>query len=103
MEERQTLGIVARGRPAKASMVQPEATLARLRSVADAVRSLCSERQTLLEVVRVRSDHVLTTQHRQEEIDVILAWLDDLVPLASPQRQGPIQKRAKHIRLALLM
>lgn len=101
MEERQALGTVARGRPAKASMVQQEAKLARLSYVADAVRYLCSQLHTLLEVVVVRSDQLLTTQQRQEEIAVVLELLDELVPLASPQTQGQIQKLAKHIRLAL--
>jgi hypothetical protein len=101
MEERQALGTVARGRPAKASMVQQEAKLARLSYVADAVRYLCSQLHTLLEVVVVHSDQLLTTQQRQEEIEVVLALLDELVSLASPQTQGQIQKLAKHIRLAL--
>ena len=99
MEERQTLGTVARGRLAKASMVQQEATLARLNYVADAVRYLCSELHILLEVVVVRSHQLLTTLQRQEEIEVVLQLLDELRPLASPQTHGQIQKIAKHIRL----
>jgi hypothetical protein len=101
MQERQTLGTVARGRPAKASLVQQEATLARLSYVAEAVRYLCWELHTLLEVVVVRSDQLLTMKQRQEEIEVVLHLLDELRPLASPQTQGQIQKLAKHIRLAL--
>jgi len=81
--------------------VEQEAKLAHLSYVADAARYLCQELQSLLEVVVVRSDRLLTTQQRQEEIEALLELLDELVPLASSQTQGQIQKLAKHIRLAL--
>lgn len=101
MEARQALGIKGRGRPAKASRAQQEARLVHLSYVAEAVRYLCSELHHLLEVVVVRSGQVLTTHQRQEEIEVVLELLDELVPLASLQTRGQIQKLAKHIRLAL--
>jgi hypothetical protein len=56
MEKRCAHGIRRRGRPAKASMGEQEATPAHRNAVADPVRSRCAELQTVWEVVVVRSD-----------------------------------------------
>jgi hypothetical protein len=100
-EERRAKGTRSRGRPAKATMVQQEAKLAHLSYVADAVRYLCQELRSLLDVVVVQSGRLLMTQQRQEEIEALLELLDELAPLASSQTQGQIQKLTRHIRLAL--
>jgi hypothetical protein len=100
-QERRANGIRKRGRPAKATLVEQEAKLARLSSVAEATRSLCQELHRLLEVVVIQSDRVLTSHERQEEIEALLELLDELAPLASAQTQEQIHKLAKHIRQAL--
>lgn len=100
-EERRVKGTRSKGRPAKATMAQQEATLAHLSDVANAVRSLSQEVRRLLEVVVVQSDRVVTAQQRHAEIEALLDVLNALAPLASAQTQGQIQKLAKHIRLAL--
>ena len=69
--------------------------------VADAVRYLCQELHTLLEVVVPLPDGLLSSEQRQGEIVTVLDLLDELMPSAPAALQGQIQLLAKQVRLAL--
>ena len=90
-----------RGRRPKASLAEQEARLAHMSYVADAVRYLCHELHTLLEVVVALPGGLLRSEHRQDEIITVLDLLDELVPSATPASQGQIEMLAKQVRLAL--
>ena len=99
--EREATGKRARGRPPKATLPQQQALLAQMEYVADGVGYLCQQLHTLLEVVVLRSGHLLWSEHRQSEIEAVLDLLDEVVPLAIPALQGQIQMLSKQLRLAL--
>lgn len=91
----------ARGRRPKATLSEQQALVARISYVADGVRYLCQQWHTLLEVVVPHSDRLLSSDHRQGEIEALLDLLDELVPSATASLQGQIQMLSKQIRLAL--
>jgi hypothetical protein len=91
----------ARGRPPKATLTEQQTLLAQISYVADGVRYLCQQLQTLLEVVVSHSDHLLSSDQRQGEIEALLDLLDELAPSATPALQRHIQMLSKQIRLAL--
>jgi hypothetical protein len=99
--EREAAGKRARGRHPKATLPEQLALLTRLGYVAESVRYLCQELHTLLEVVVLRSGHVLSCEQRQGEIETVVALLNELTPVAIPALQRHIQMLSKQIRLAL--
>jgi len=99
--EREAEGRRARGRRPKATLTEPQASLAQISYVADSVRYLCQQLHTLLEVVVPCSDQVLSSTQRQGEIEALLDLLDELVPSAMAPLQRQIQMLSKQIRLAL--
>jgi hypothetical protein len=90
-----------RGRRPKATLAEQEVCLSQMSYVADAVRYLCQELHTLLEVVVPLPDGLLSSEHRQGEIVTVLDLLDELVPSAPAALQGQLQLLAKQVRLAL--
>jgi hypothetical protein len=90
-----------RGRRPKATLAEQEVCLSQMSYVADAVRYLCQELHTLLEVVVPLPDGLLSSEHRQGEIVTVLDLLDELVPVAPAALQGQLQLLAKQVRLAL--
>jgi hypothetical protein len=90
-----------RGRRPKATLAEQEVYLSQMSYVADAVRYLCQELHTLLEVVVPLPDGLLSSEHRQGEIVTVLDLLDELVPSATAAVQGQLQLLAKQVRLAL--
>ncbi|MDQ2905839.1 MAG: hypothetical protein M3Y81_20140 [Chloroflexota bacterium] len=99
--EDQAQGKRTRGRRPKATLTEQKALLTQMSSVANGVRYLCQELHTLLEVVVLRSDLLLTSTERQGEIEALLDLLDEVVPLATPALQRHIQMLSTQIRLAL--
>jgi len=94
-------GIRRRGRRPKASLAEQEAGLAQMSYIADAVRYLCQELHTLLEVVVPLPEGLLRSEHRPDEIITVLDLLDELVPSATTALQGQIEMLAKQVRSAL--
>lgn len=99
--EREANGQRPRGRRPKATLPEQQALIAQMGYVADSVRYLCQELHALLEVVVLRSGHVLNCTQRQGEIIAALDLLDELTPCAIPALQRHIQMLSKQIRLAL--
>ena len=63
--------------------------------------AICQQLHPLLEVVVLCSNRVLSSDHRQGEIEALLDLLDELVPSALPALRSHIQMLSKQIRLAL--
>ncbi|GCF12035.1 hypothetical protein [Dictyobacter arantiisoli] len=99
--ERTAAGKRTRGRPPKATLSQQQALLAQMEYVADGVRYLCQHVHTVLEVVVLNADRVLTSEQRQGEMEAALDLLDEVAPLATPALQKQIELLAKQLRLAL--
>ena len=99
--ERTAAGKRARGRPPKATLSQQQALLAQMEYVADGVRYLCQQLHTMLEVVVLNADRILSSEQRQGEIEALLDLLDEVAPLAIPALQKHIEMLAKQLRLAL--
>jgi len=99
--EREAHGQRPRGRRPKATLPEQQALSAPMGSVADSVRSLCQEWQTVWEVVVLRSGHVLRCTSRHGKIVAVVDLLDELTSCAIPAVQRHIHMRSKQIRLAV--
>ena len=99
--EHEAAGKRIRGRHPKATLPEQQALLAQMEYVADGIRYLCQQLHTLLEVVVLSSDRLLSSIHRQGEIEAVLDLLDELAPLARPALQKHIHMLSKQVCLAL--
>ena len=102
--ERVAQGQKARGRAPEANVVEHEQRIERTKYVTQALRYLAQELQTLLDVVVLGSDRqagVLSSRERQQELEALLALLEELAEQAVPTLQKQIQSLAKQLRLAL--
>src|SRR6266853_3918655 len=102
--ERVAQGQKARGRAPSANVAEHEHCIARAKYVTQALRYLWQELQTLLDVVVLGPDRqagVLSSTARQQELEALLALLEELPEQAVPTVQQEIQSLAKQLRLAL--
>lgn len=102
--QRLASGQKVRGRAPKADVSEHQALMERMKYVADGVRYLMQELRTLLEVVVLSTDRqagVLSSQHRQAEIETVLVLLEELQTQASAGWQSQLHSLSKHLRLAL--
>ncbi|MEO8954095.1 MAG: hypothetical protein ABI465_05965 [Ktedonobacteraceae bacterium] len=102
--QRLASGQKVRGRAPKADVSEHQALIERMKYVADGVRYLMQELRTLLEVVVLSTDRqggVLSSQHRQAEIETVLVLLEELQTQTSAGLQSQVHALSKHLRLAL--
>jgi hypothetical protein len=102
--ERVAQGKKARGRAPSANVAEHEYRLERAKYVTEALRYLWQELQSLLDVVVFhpnRQAGVLSSSERQQELEALLALLEELREQALPTVQKEIQSVGKHLRLAL--
>ncbi len=102
--ERVAQGQKARGRTPETNVVEHEQRIARTKYVTQALRYLAQELHTLLDVVVLGAQQqggVLSSRERQQELEALLALLEELAEQALPTLQKQIQSLAKHLRLAL--
>ncbi len=102
--ERVAQGKKARGRVPSANVAEHEHRIERAKYVTQALRYLSQELQTRLPVVVLGPDRqagVLSSRDRQQELEALLALLEELREQALPTLQKDIQSLAKQLRLAL--
>jgi transposase-like protein len=102
--ERLAQGKKARGRAASANVAEHVHRIARAEYVNEALHYLCQELRSLLDVVVLRPGRhpgLLSSRERQQELETLLALLEELREQALPTVQKEIQSLAKHLRLAL--
>jgi len=99
--ERVAQGKKARGRAAEANVAEQEKRIGRVRYVTEAIRYLSQELRRLLEVVVLGQAGIVSSRDRQQELEALLALLEELAPQALPTLQKEIQSLSKHLRLAL--
>ncbi len=102
--ERVAQGKKARGRTPQLDVAQQERVIEQTRSVASAVRYLTQELRTLLDVVvRSPQPHVggLNSSARQEEVQALLALLEEGGEQATPALPKELPSLGKQLRLAL--
>jgi hypothetical protein len=102
--ERVAQGKKARGRTPQANVAEHEHRIARAKYVTEALRYLSQELHTLLDVVVLGPDRqagVLSSRDRQQELEALLALLEELREQALPSLHKEIQSLAKQLRLAL--
>lgn len=102
--ERVAQGKKARGRAPSANVAEHEKRIGQAKYVTEALGYLLQELHSLLEVVGLGSDQqagVLSSRERQQELEALLALLEELREQALPMVQKEIQSLAKHLRLAL--
>lgn len=83
--EREAAGKRARGKPTSVRLPEQQALLAQRQYVAEGVRYLCQQLHGLLEVVVLHGARILSSEQRQGEIEAVLDWLDEVVPLTIPK------------------
>jgi hypothetical protein len=97
-------GKKARGRAPVANVAEHEQRIEQAQYVREALRYLLQELQSLLDVVVLRPDRqagVLSSRERQQELEALVALVEELREQAVPSVQKEIQSLAKHLRLAL--
>lgn len=102
--ERVAQGKKARGRAPVVNVAAHEQRMEQAQYVKEALHSLSQELHSLLDVVVLRRDRqagVLSSRERQQELEALLALLEELREQALPTVQKEIQSVAKHLRLAL--
>ena len=99
--ERVAQGKKARGRAPLANIAEHEQRIGRVRYVTEAIRYLSQELRRLLEVVVLGQAGIVSSRDREQELEALLAWLEEVAPQALPTLQKEIQSLSKHLRLAL--
>jgi transposase-like protein len=102
--ERVAQGKKARGRAPVANVAEHEQRMEQAQYVTEALHYLSQELQSLLDVVVLRPERqagVLSSRERQQELEALLALVEELREQALPTVQKEIQSLAKHLRLAL--
>jgi hypothetical protein len=102
--ERVAQGKKARGRAPVANVAEHEQRIAQTQYVKEALHYLSQQLQSLLDVVVLRADRqagVLSSRERQQELEALLALLEELGEQALPTLQKELQSLGKHLRLAL--
>src|SRR5207244_11323262 len=97
-------GQEARGRAPVANVAEHGQRMERVQYVKEALHYLWQELQSLLDLVVLRPDRqagVLRSRERQQELEALLALLEELREQALPTVQKEIQSLAKHLRLEL--
>ena len=92
------------GRPAKTTASEQEQRLIQLHRVFDAVRYLFTQLRDLLEIVVIsqeRTPRLLDCQARRDEVETLLALLEEVGQSAPTPVQKEVQRVAKQVRLAL--
>ena len=99
--ERVAQGKKARGRAPLANIAEHEQRIGRVRYVTEAIRYLSQELRRLLEVVVLGQAGIVSSRDREQELEALLALLEEVAPQALPTLQKEIQSLSKHLRLAL--
>jgi hypothetical protein len=99
--ERLAQGKKARGRAPQTNMAAHEQRIRQASYVAQAIRYLSQELRSLLEVVVLGRAGVLSSSDREQELQALLALLEELPEQALPALQKDIRSLSKHLRLAL--
>ncbi len=102
--ERVAQGQKARGRAPVTNVAEHEQRIAHAKYVTQALRYLWQELHTLLDVVVLGSEQqagVLSSKERKQELEALLALLEELREQALPSLQKEIQSVGKQLRLAL--
>jgi len=92
------------GRPAKTTASEQEQRLIQLHRVFDAVRYLFTQLRDLLEIVVISQEstpRLLDCQARRDEVETLLALLEEVGQSAPTLVQKEVQRVAKQVRLAL--
>ncbi|GCE15354.1 hypothetical protein [Tengunoibacter tsumagoiensis] len=99
--ERVAAGKRVQGRPSGRTLHQQHIVLAQMQSVADAVRYLCEQLHALLDVVVLHDGAIMSSSFREQELQTIVALLDEVAMLAQPGLQQHLAMLSKQLRLAL--
>jgi transposase-like protein len=102
--ERLAQGKKARGRAPAANVAEHEHRIERAKYVSQALRYLLQELHTLLDIVVLGAQQqagVLSSRDRQQELEALLALLEELPAQALPTLQKEIRSLGKQLRLAL--
>jgi hypothetical protein len=99
-----TTGRRTTGRPAKTTSSEQEHLLIQLHRLLDAVRYLFAQLRDLLEVVVLTGERIprlLCYQTRRQEVQTVLALLEEVIQSGPPALQHEVQRVIKQTRLAL--
>jgi transposase-like protein len=99
--ERVAQGKKARGRSPLANVAQHEQCIGQARYVAQAFRYLSQELRSLLAVVVLGQAGIVSSREREQELQALLALLEELARQAVPTLQKEIRSLSKQLRLAL--
>jgi hypothetical protein len=97
-------GKKAIGRPAKATASQQEQVLSQMQRVLEGVEYLFAQLRLLLEVVVLSQQNhprLLNAASRQEEVETVLALLEEVGQSAPAAMSQQVQRVSKQVRLAL--
>src|SRR5947209_6308626 len=99
--ERVAQGKKARGRAPETNIAGHEKRIRQASYVAQAIRYLSQELRSLLEVVVLGQAGIMSSSDREQELQALLALLEELPGQALPPLQKDIRSLSKHLRLAL--
>jgi transposase-like protein len=99
--ERVAQGKKARGRAPETNIAGHEKRIRQASYVAQAIRYLSQELRSLLEVVVLGQAGIMRSSDREQELEALLALLEELPGQALPPLQKDIRSLSKHLRLAL--
>ncbi len=99
--QRVAQGKKARGRAPETNIAAHEQRIGQASYVAQAIRYLSQELRSLLEVVVLGQAGIVSSRDREQELQALVALLEELAEQALPALQKDIRSLSKQLRLAL--